>query len=130
MRGERRALEARQFAGDPLTAEQAGASAVDAVTGIVATAHLQAPAGAFSFRSCTNATDPPYRAVVNVTFTVPQGNPPRYLKDVADAMTRSGWTEAAGRAPHFGYVLVRAGTTATFYRNGERTDLATMTVDG
>lgn len=127
---ERAALRAAQRPADPLTAEQVTAQAVDAVVDIAAAADLQRPTGAYAMRSCTSAVDPPYRAVVNMTFAVPQGNPPRYLAGVAEAMTGLGWTRAATPAPHFGHKLVRDGLTATFFRNTERTDLATMTVDG
>lgn len=129
-RAERAALRAREHPADPLTAQQATAQAVTAAVDIAAAADLQDPAGAYSVRSCTTGDGPPYRAVVNMTFLVPQGNPPRYLADVADVMTDLGWTTAATSAPHFGHKLVHDGLTATFFRNAERTDLATMTVDG
>ena len=129
-RAEHRAALAREQPADPLSEERASAITVDAVVDIVGLADLDEPSGAYSLRSCSTATDPPYRVVVNMTFAVPQGNPPRYLAGIASAMTEIGWTSAATPAPHFGHKLTRAGLTATFFRNPERTDLATMTVDG
>lgn len=127
---EQRADIARDRPADPLTAEQAIAAAVDAVVAITARAGLRDAAGAYSLQSCTSTTDSPYRVVVNMTFSVPQGNPPGYLDDVADAMAPLGWVDAATSAPYFGQKLVHDGSVSTFYRNTERTDLATMTVDG
>jgi hypothetical protein len=126
---ERRASIDRDRPADPLTEEQAVGTAVDAAVAIVERAGLRDATGAYSVQSCT-AEDSPYRVVVNMTFTVPQGNPPGYLDDVADAMTTLGWVDAATSAPHFGHKLVHDGSVSTFYRNTERVDLATMTVDG
>lgn len=127
---DRQAVHARDHPADPITDEQASTSTVRAVLDIANAADLQAPAGAYSLRSCNTTDGPPYRVVVNMTFLVPQGNPPRYLNGVAVTMHELGWTEAATPAPHFGHKLVKDGLTSTFFRNGERTDLATMTVDG
>lgn len=130
VRADRRAAHARDHPVDTLTAQQAITGAVDAVLDIVEAAGLQSPAGAYSFRSCNTAGGPPYRVVVNLNFTVPQGNPPGYLKSVASTMNELGWSDAATPAPHFGHKLTAAGLTSTFFRTRERTDLATMTVDG
>lgn len=130
LRADRRAAQARDQPSDPLHPEQATVEAVDAVLDIVGAADLRAPAGAYSLQSCSTAGGAPYRVVVNLTFAVPQGNPPGYLNEVAFAMRESGWSDAATAAPHFGHKLTADGLTSTFYRNGERTDLATMTVDG
>jgi hypothetical protein len=130
IRAENRAVHARDHPDVPLTEEQATADTVDAAVAIVAVARLADPAGAYAFRPCSTSDGPPYRVVVQLTFTVPQGNPPAYLDGVAADMIGAGWREAPTDAPHFGHKLTGSGLTATFFRNTERTDLATMTVDG
>lgn len=115
---------------DPLTDEQASAQVVEAAFDVTRAAQLRDPAGGYAFHSCTDATDPPYRATVDMTFALPQGNSVGYLNDVASAMTELGWTEAASPAEHFGRKLTRAGVTTVFYRNPERLDVATMRIYG
>jgi hypothetical protein len=125
-----RAIEARDRPANPLTDAQAAAQVVDAAVEVTRTARLRGPAGGYAFRSCRNANDPPYRATVHLTFSVPQGNPVDYLNGVATSMIGLGWKDADARAEHFGRKLTRTGLTAEFYRNPERTDIATMRVDG
>jgi hypothetical protein len=115
---------------DPLSDERASAQVVEAAVEITRRAELRDPAGGYAFRSCNNAHDPPYQAVVHMTFLLPQGNSVGYLSGVGAAMTALGWTEAATPAEHFGRKLTRSGVTAVFYRNPERTDLATMRIYG
>jgi hypothetical protein len=115
---------------DPLSDERASAEVVDAAVEITRRAGLRDPAGGYAFRSCNNAHDPPFQATVHMTFSLPQGNSVGYLTDVGSAMADLGWTEAATAAEHFGSKLTRSGMTAVFYRNPERTDLATMRIYG
>ena len=115
---------------DPLTDEQASAEVIEAAIAVTKAAGLRDPAGGYAFRSCKNASDPPYQATINMTFALPRGNSVGYLNDVASAMTDAGWTDAASHAEHFGRKLTRAGVTSVFYRNPERVDVATMRIFG
>lgn len=113
-----------------MTELQATSQVVDAAVRIVRDADLRSTAGGTALMSCENAVDPPYRATVHMTFVLPQGNSVAYLANVAAAMTAGGWAEAATPAEHFGHSLTRDGLHATFYRNPENTDLATMRLTG
>jgi hypothetical protein len=115
---------------DSLTADQASALLVDAARGIVGAASLDGPSGGVALRSCTNAQDPPYQAVVHMTFILPQGNSVGYLNHVAADLIADGWSETGVAAEHFGHKLSRDGIVSVFYRNTERTDMATMRLFG
>jgi hypothetical protein len=123
------AAPARDQPDEPLSDERAAAQVVDAVLEVVKSTAVRDPAGGYAFISCKNSGDPPYRAAVHLTFTVPRGNSVAYLNGIAAAMTGLGWADADAHAQHFGRKLTRAGLTAEFYRNPERTDLATMRID-
>lgn len=125
-----RATEALDHPPNALTDARAADEVIGAVLEIVKAAGVLDPAGGYAFTSCKNADEQPYRATVHVTFTVPQGNSVAYLGGVQAAMMGLGWTNANTRAEHFGWKLTRSGLTAEFYRNPERTDLATMRVSG
>ncbi|WP_319452307.1 MULTISPECIES: hypothetical protein [unclassified Mycobacterium] len=125
-----RATDARAHPANPLTDERASAEVIDAVLELTDAAGLRNPAGGYAFRSCNTADGPPYQATFQMTFTVPQGNSVSYLDGVASAMVGLGWTNVDSHAEHFGRKLTRAGLTAVFYRNTERTDVATMGVTG
>jgi hypothetical protein len=125
-----RVAAARDHPANPLTDERASAEVIDAALELTDAAGLRDPAGGYAFRSCNTSDGPPYRATVQMTFTVPRGNSIDYLNGVASAMVGLGWANADARAEHFGRKLTRAGLTAVFYRNTERTDVATMGVTG
>lgn len=114
---------------DPLTDEQASAEVIEAAIEVTKVAGLRDPAGGYAFRSCKNASDPPYQVTVNMTFAL-RGNSVGHLDDIASAMTDASWTDAATPAEHFGRKLTRAGVTSVFYRNPERVDVATMRIYG
>jgi hypothetical protein len=121
---------ARDHPVDPLTDDQASTQVVDAIIDIVRAAELQDPAGGYAFRSCKNAHDPPYQVVVDMNFTLPQGDSVSYLDGVAKTMVSLGWMDAAAPGEHFGRKSTRAGLTSVVNRNPERLDLATMRVYG
>lgn len=121
---------ARDLPADSLTADQASSRVVDAAADIVAAAHLRDPSGGVALRSCVNAQDPPFQAVIFMTFVLPQGNSVGYLNDVATAMIAEGWSDTGVAAEHFGHKLARQGIVAVFFRATERTDVATMRLFG
>ena len=115
---------------EAMTAEAATSQVVDAAAQTVHSARLTDTAGATSLQSCQNLRDAPYRAAVNLTFILPQGNSVGYLNDVAAAMAGVGWAESASTGEHFGHVLTRGVLVATFHRNTEQLDVATMELSG
>lgn len=115
---------------NPIDDHLATAQVVDATVEAIRVADLADPAGATALLSCRNADEPPYQAAVDMTFQLPRGNSVGYLRGVAEAMARSGWSESAVSGEHFGHVLTKAGVTASMHRNVERTDLATMRLHG
>ena len=115
---------------DPLSDAQATTEVVDAAGQVVGYAGLRDADGAYTFASCVNEQDPPYQAVVVMNFSLPQGNPVRYLREVATAMTQRGWREAPTAAEHFGHKLTKAGVTAVFHQSDTHRELATMRISG
>lgn len=115
---------------DPLTDERATTQVVDAAAEVVSAAGLVDVAGAAALLSCTNADEPPYQAVVDMTFELPQVNSVKFLRELAAVMVTLGWSESPVTGQYFGHVLTRAGATASFHRNLERADVATMRIGG
>lgn len=121
---------ARGLPAESLSADRASSRVVSAAADIVGVASLTDPSGGVALRSCTNAQDPPYQAVVYMTFFVPQGNSVGYLNDVASALIADGWSDTGVAAEHFGHKLSRDGIVSVFFRNTERIDMATMRLFG
>jgi hypothetical protein len=113
-----------------LTDEQAAAHVIDSAKQVVAVARLEQATGGYAFVSCANETDPPYQAVLNMSFHLPQANSVRYLRDVASAMIAGGWAEAPTMGEQFGQKLTRDGVTSEFHRNPDDRDFATMRLSG
>jgi hypothetical protein len=113
-----------------LTDDQAAAQVVDSAKQIVEVARLEQATGGYAFVSCTNEKDPPYQAILTVSFRLPQANSVRYLRDVASAMIAGGWTEAPTMGEQFGQKLTRDGVTSEFHRNPDDRDFATMRLSG
>jgi len=89
------AAPARDQPDEPLSDERAAAQVVDAVLEVVKSTAVRDPAGGYAFISCKNSGDPPYRAAVHLTFTVPRGNSVAYLNGMAAAIYRRHTTERA-----------------------------------
>lgn len=123
------AAQAPDLHAQPLSDEQAAAQVVDAARQAVAAAHLRQPTGGYAYLSCKNADEPPYQAVLHLTFVLPQDNW-RYLDDVAASMAGHGWVPAPTTAERFGAKLTRAGVTAVLQRQDAGADVATMRLYG
>lgn len=80
---------------------------------IAAAADLQSASGGFSFESCNDQGDPPYRGTVTMHFLI-QGEPDAYFEKVQNAMVTAGWNIGAppGQALH-GTALNKNGVIAT-----------------
>jgi hypothetical protein len=96
----------------PLTDEQAKAQVVDPARRIVSAASLDGVDGGFSFESCNDQGEPPYRGRVSMTFLI-HGEADTYFQTVAHAMTLHGWNQGAPPGQHFfGTALNEDGVTA------------------
>lgn len=96
----------------PLTDDQAMAQVVEPARQIAAAAKLDGVSGGFSFTSCNDQGDPPYRGEVTMSFLI-HGDPDAYFRSVEQAMFDSGWNPGPlpGQVLH-GPALNKAGVTA------------------
>ncbi len=99
----------------PLSDQQAIAQVVDPARQIAKVAALQDPSGGFSWESCNDQGDPPYRGRVDMTFMVPPGvDHDAYFDQVAKTMVANGWSAGAPPGRHeFGAVIHQNGVMAT-----------------
>ena len=114
----------------PLTDEQAAQQVVGPGRQIVATAHLKDATAGYAFVSCVSDNDPPYQAVLHMSFRLPQGDWGRRLDEVASAMIADGWANAPATAERFGRKLTRDGVTAVLQRNVDDVGFATLRLYG
>ncbi len=99
----------------PLSDQQAIAQVVDPAKQIAKVAALRDPSGGFSWESCNDQGDPPYRGRVDMTFMVPPGvDHDAYFELVAKTMVANGWSAGAppGRR-EFGAVIHQNGVMAS-----------------
>ncbi|WP_156688906.1 hypothetical protein [Mycobacterium sp. Marseille-P9652] len=101
--------------GRPMTDQQAIAQVVDPAKQIAKVAALQDPSGGFSWESCNDQGEPPYRGRVDMTFAVPAGvDHGAYFQRVADTMVANGWTAGAPPGQRVaGAAIHRNGVMAT-----------------
>ncbi|KUI30514.1 hypothetical protein AU195_24630 [Mycobacterium sp. IS-1496] len=106
-----------EFRGDaeevanPMSDEQAEAQVVDVGRQLRTIAGLQDVGGGFSFESCNDQGEPPYRGLVEMSAQLPAGtDTDTYARQVADAMVAAGWTDGPppGKKP-YGTVIHRDG---------------------
>jgi hypothetical protein len=99
----------------PLSDEQAIAQVVDPAKQIAKVAGLQDPSGGFSWESCNDQGDPPYRGRVDMTFAVPAGvDHGAYYDQVARTMVANGWSPGPPPGQHSaGAVINKNGVMAT-----------------
>jgi hypothetical protein len=116
--------------GEPMTDAQAAGQVLESARQIVGVADLPDVTGGYAFVSCMNATEPPYQALIYLTFRLPQSNSAKYLRDVGTSLVAHGWTPAASTGEHFGQKLTRGGVTAIFYRSVSDDGFATMKLYG
>jgi hypothetical protein len=99
----------------PLSDEQAIAQVVDPAKQIAKVAGLQDPSGGFSWESCNDQGDPPYRGRVDMTFAIPSGvDHGAYYDQVAKTMVANGWSAGPPTGQHSsGAVINKNGVMAT-----------------
>lgn len=96
---------------NPLTAEQSTEQVVAVGRQLRKVAGLQGVSGGFSFESCNDQGEPPYRGKVEMSSVLPAGvTPDAYARQVADAMVAAGWTDGPppGKKP-YGTVINKDG---------------------
>ncbi|MFY2861699.1 hypothetical protein ACOJVU_18630 [Mycobacterium sp. THU-M104] len=98
----------------PRSDQQTIAQVVDAAKQIANVAGLGDPSGGFSWESCNDQGEPPYRGRVDMTFAVPPGvDPDAYFDRVAATMVVHGWAPGAPAGAHSaGTTIHRGGVTA------------------
>ena len=96
----------------PLSDEQAMAQVVDPAKQLVGTANLNGIDAGFSFESCNDQGEPPYRGRVALTFLI-DGDSDAYLEKVQNAMVNDGWNVGGlpGQVSHAN-LLNKDGVTA------------------
>jgi hypothetical protein len=96
----------------PLSDEQAMAQVVEPAKLLVAAANLDGIDAGFSFESCNDQGDPPYRGRVALIFLI-HGDSDAYLEKVQNAMVTNGWNAGGlpGQVSH-ATLLNKDGVTA------------------
>ncbi|WP_083066021.1 hypothetical protein [Mycobacterium arosiense] len=99
----------------PLSDAQSIAQVVEPAKQIAKVARLQDVSGGFSWESCNDQGDPPYRGRVDMTFAVPPGvDRNSYYQQVANTMVGNGWSAGAPPGEHeFGTVINKSGVMAS-----------------
>ncbi|WP_371877829.1 hypothetical protein, partial [Mycobacterium kansasii] len=99
----------------PLSDEQAMAQVIEPAKQITKVAGLRDVSGGFSWESCNDQGDPPYRGRVDMTFNVPPGiDHSAYFEQVAATMVAHGWSSGAPSGQHlFGTAIHNDGVMAT-----------------
>jgi hypothetical protein len=99
---------------DPMSTQQARDQVTAPAKQIAQLAKLQDAYAAFSFSSCNDQGDPPYKGVVRLNFTLPPGQKAdAYFDGIAATMVANGWTD--GPPPNYvtyGRVIHRQGVVA------------------
>ncbi len=98
----------------PLSNEQTMAQVIEPAKQIAKVAGLQDVSGGFSWESCNDQGDPPYRGRVDMTFVVPTGvDHGAYFEQIAGTMVAKGWSAGAPSGQHpFGTVIHKNGVMA------------------
>jgi hypothetical protein len=103
---------------NPLTPQAATAQVVDVGRQLRTVAGLQGVSGGFSFTSCNDQGDPPFRGKVEMSSRLPAGvTADAYARQVADAMVAAGWTDGPppGKVP-YGTVINKDGVMVIMAR--------------
>lgn len=98
---------------NPLSDDEATAQVIDVGRQLRTVANLQDVSGGFSFESCNDQGQPPYRGTVSMSSRLPAGvDVNTYARQVADAMVAAGWTDGSPPGSHsYGTVIHQGGVT-------------------
>lgn len=103
---------------NPLTPEQSTQQVVDVGRQLRKVAGLRDVSGGFSFESCNDQGEPPYRGRVEMSSELPADIAPDvYARQVADAMVAAGWSDGPppGKKP-YGTVINKDGVMVVMGR--------------
>lgn len=103
---------------NPLTPEQSTQQVVEVGRQLRKVAGLRDVSGGFSFESCNDQGEPPYRGRVEMSSELPADIAPDvYARQVADAMVAAGWTDGPppGKKP-YGTVINKDGVMVVMGR--------------
>lgn len=106
---------------DPISDEQAKAQVVDPAKQIAAVANLQDVGGTFTWESCNDQGEPPYRGRVDMSFTVPAGvDRKAYFQQIAATMAaQPGWSAGPPPGMHpFGESVHKDGVMIVIGESG------------
>lgn len=84
----------------PLTDDQAMTQVVDLAKEIDNLAQMDGVDGGFSFASCNDQGDPPYRVTLTMGFLI-HGDPDAYFQTVVQAMVAHGWNQGVLPGQHY-----------------------------
>ncbi|KZS83474.1 hypothetical protein B4U45_14110 [Mycobacterium persicum] len=78
----------------PLSPQQARAQVVDAASDIINSLHAELTEATFSYESCNDQGEPPFRGVVDLSFWMPgvSHNGPADPKTLISALVADGWS--------------------------------------
>lgn len=87
---------------DPITPEQARAEVIDAARDIATILHAEVAEAKFSYESCNDQGDPPFRGTVNLLLWMPgiPHNQPADPKTVIQSLTAHGWSANSNFVSH------------------------------
>ena len=110
----------------PMSDDEAMAQVVEPTKEIAIAAGLQGVTGGFSFESCNDQGQPPYRGVTQMNFALPKdADPQKYFQQIAKTMVMSGWTDGPppGKNPfgtviHKGPIMAIMAQDATYREEG------------
>ncbi len=110
----------------PMSDDEARAQVVEPTKEIARQAGLQGITGGFSFESCNDQGEPPYRGVTQMNFSLPKDmEPTKYLEQIATTMVASGWTDGPppglrpfGTVIHKGPIMAIMSQDATYKEEG------------
>jgi hypothetical protein len=87
---------------DPITSEQARAEAVDAARDITTILHAEIAEATFSYESCNDQGDPPFRGTVSLRLWMPgiAHNQAADSKTVIQSLTAHGWSANPDAVSH------------------------------
>ncbi len=110
----------------PMSDDEAMAQVVEPTKEIARVAGLQGITGGFSFESCNDQGEPPYRGVTQMNFSLPKDmEPEKYLQRIAKTMVAAGWTDGPppglkpfGTVIHKGPIMAIMAQDATYREEG------------
>jgi hypothetical protein len=87
---------------DPITSQQARAEAIDAARDIATILHAEIAEASFSYESCNDQGDPPFRGTVTLRLWMPgvPHNQPVDPKAVIQSLTAHGWSDNPAFVSH------------------------------